>query len=115
MNGCAGWQGVGSLLCRKHVGDPAAARVADIHANLDAYLARPAQYKLMCYTQTGDPSHLTLEEGEAVDVLEIDAGGLCLCRTSAGAVGFYPRSDLLTEDEVPCRPVPPPPHISSQH
>lgn len=100
MNGCNGWQAVGVLLCRQHANDPAALRTADIHKNLDTYLARPAQYQLMCYTQTGNPMHLALEEGEAVDVLEIDPQGMCLCRTAAGAVGFYPRADLLTEDEV---------------
>lgn len=100
VNGCNGWQAVGVLLCRQHANDPAALRTADIHKNLDTYLARPAQYQLMCYTQTGNPMHLALEEGEAVDVLEIDPQGMCLCRTAAGAVGFYPRADLLTEDEV---------------
>jgi len=98
--GCSGWQAVGSLLCRKCAANPAAVRAAEIHSNLDTFLAMPAQYRLMCYTVTGDPAHVALAEGEAVDILELDPSGMCLCRTEGGKVGLYPRAHLLTEDEI---------------
>ena len=44
VNGCKGWQGVGSLLCRAHANDPMAARIAHVHTHIDAYRAQRALY-----------------------------------------------------------------------
>jgi hypothetical protein len=44
VNGCKGWQGVGSLLCRAHASDPMAARIAHVHTHIDAYRGQRALF-----------------------------------------------------------------------
>lgn len=43
---------------------------------------------------------MPLAEGATVDVLELDPSGMCICRDETGNVGFFPRANLLTEDEI---------------
>eukprot|EP00041_Stephanoeca_diplocostata_P011057 m.179757 g.179757 ORF g.179757 m.179757 type:complete len:164 (-) comp18396_c0_seq5:1070-1561(-) len=99
--GCSEWE-FQDLLCRKHKGDGDAKRIAHLVKNKEKYLVQPAKYVLIANELSRSEFHLPLSEGEEVDVLDIDGNGTCLCRTlsTPKQVGYYPRTQLLTKEEI---------------
>lgn len=104
FRGCGKWEFQDGL-CKTCQQSPDAPKIVYIAQNLDALRAQGAVRVLVCMGNSPNPSHIALNEGDYVDILQEATAGEFLVRTQAGnpmdrKVGFYPEQMLLTEEQV---------------